>query len=80
MSSNKETALKWLIKKIESHPFPTTHGSTRITIPEEWVTVALEEEEFQIIDAWNDGFKNGYEDITTAAAENYYVDNFGYLR
>jgi repressor of nif and glnA expression len=76
----RETAVKYLIKILQEQSFQSTHGSVKITIPENIIEDVLEREEEEIINAWEDGFQNGYEDGRPNCGENYYVDNFGYLR
>lgn len=72
----RETAVKYLIRLIHENEFQTTHGSVKISIPENWIEDCLEREEEQIVAAWEDGFERDFGN----SGENYYLDNFGYLR
>jgi hypothetical protein len=71
----KQTALQWFAAEIAGHLGPAA-GEELKKIYEQ----ALEKEEEQIIDAWHDGYFNGAEEGSTTLGENYYADNYGFLR
>ena len=67
----KITAVKWLVEQITAK-----NGEEFASYFTEFLELALEMEEEQIIDAWEDGYER---DFANCGA-NYYVDNYGYLR
>jgi hypothetical protein len=74
---NKDTAIRWLLKKIDEA------GCWAVivnNIPHQVLEQALEKEEEQIVDAWHDGYFNGAEEGSTTLGENYYSDNYGFIR
>lgn len=71
----KQTALQWFASEIAGHLGPAA-GEDLQKVYEQ----ALEKEEEQIVDAWHDGYFNGAEEGSTTLGENYYADNYGFLR
>ena len=71
----KQTAVAWLIEQLNPDP-KTMQGHLIHGLLEQ----ALEKEEEQIVDAWHDGYFNGAEEGSTTLGENYYADNYGFIR
>lgn len=67
MSNKKQTALEWLIEKIE------WHTGLEYLYEEDYVIKAKELEKQQIIDAWNDG---RYENTGYGDSETHYNETF----
>ena len=74
---NKDTAFRAFLKKVEEAGCWAVFSNN---IPHELLEEALEKEMEQITDAWEDGFQNGQDDMTTTSAENYYVAQYGFVR
>lgn len=69
---NKDTALRWLLKKIDEA------GCWAVivnNIPHQVLEQALEKEMEQITEAWEAGYERDF----AASGENYYVEQFGFL-
>lgn len=74
---DKDTAFRSFLKKVEEAGCWAIFSNN---IPHELLDDALEKEMEQIVDAWDNGFQDGQDDMTTTSGENYYVGQYGFVR
>jgi hypothetical protein len=70
---NNDTAFRWFLKKVQESGCWAVFSNN---IPHEIIEEALEKEMEQIVDAWEAGYERDF----AATGENYYVEQFGFVR